>query len=260
MEYWFNEYDKEVKQYEELLTKLKSLLEASNQRLIEMAVKDCDAKGNRAKEIKKSFDLELKLTRDKAVRADYEARVKDHENRFKALEKEFLISKAKSNKNSLFGDVVPTYMQSAEGKNNDDLLSDTHKIQELTMESVYRTKNMIEASKEIGTSTLQQIIAQKEQMIEIEKDIDLMDSNLVRAEKLVSNFAKRMATDRIIQLFASVNIVVLLGLILYVAVSGRTLTTIGQTGGSGTGPAVSRAPSFRPTMIPSMIPTGFPTQ
>lgn len=50
--------------------------------------------------------------------------------------------------------------------------------------------------------------------------MDNIASNLVRAEMLVRNFTRRMATDRIIQAFFAINIVVMLGLVLYVAISG----------------------------------------
>jgi hypothetical protein len=113
---------------------------------------------------------------------------------------------------------------------------------------------MIQASKEVGTATVEQLKGQREQIIEIEREVDQMDSNLVRAEKLVFNFTRRMATDRIIQVFATINVVVLLGLILYVAGSGRSLSNIGKTGGSS-GPDVSSAPTRTPTRTPTFSPT-----
>ncbi|RYY83308.1 hypothetical protein EON63_11520 [archaeon] len=50
--------------------------------------------------------------------------------------------------------------------------------------------------------------------------VDNIASNLVRAEMLVRNFTRRMASDRIIQAFFAINIVVMLSLVLYVAISG----------------------------------------
>ena len=245
--YWLDEYIKEVQQLQELVEKYKQAVDSSNQRLIEILTKDCDAKVLRVKEVKKSFALELKLARDKTLRSDFEGRLKDYEAQANEYTKQFQNLKATTNKNSLFGDSVPMADSNLEGKTNDNLLQDTHKIQEKTFESLARTRNMIQASKEIGTATVEQLQQQKEQIRTIEQDIDAMDSNLVRAEKLVGNFARRMATDRLIQMFAAVNIVVLLGLILYVAGSGNSLS---PSRGNPSGPAAP-VPSFRPTTSPS---------
>lgn len=245
--YWFDEYVKEVQQLNEHVTKFKQAIDSSNQKLIDLLLKDCEAKSIRVKEVRKSFTLEIKLARDKTLRAEFETRIKEYDEKANEYTKEFNILKAKTNKNSLFGDAIPTFSASTEGKTNDSLLADTHKVQDMTFESLARTRNMIEASKEIGTATVQQLVEQKEQIKSIEQDIDAMDSNLVRAEKLVGNFARRMATDRLIQLFAAVNIVVLLGLILYVAGSGNSLSPSHSGGGSdGTS---------SPTLIPTRAPT-----
>ncbi len=130
-------------------------------------------------------------------------------------------------------------------------MSEAHRIQDLTFESLARTKNMIEASKEVGTATIEQLRTQRDQIIEIEKEVDAMDSNLVRAEKLIMNFTRRMATDRIIQMFTAVNIVVLLGLILYVVISGRSLSAKTASSGNAVGPGGSFRPTFRPTVSPT---------
>lgn len=58
---------------------------------------------------------------------------------------------------------------------------------------------MIEESKTVGQATVEQLRGQKEQITDIQKDIDTMDSNISRAERLIYNFTRRMATDRIIQ-------------------------------------------------------------
>jgi SNARE protein len=250
--YWYDEYLREVDQLKEFVEKYKSAITSSNQKLIEIYTKDCEAKSIRVKEVKKSFSLELKLCRDKILRSDFEAKMKEVDDRSIELTKEFSQLRAQNNKSSLFGDTVPAFSMSTEGKTNDTLLTDTHKVQDMTFESLARTRNMIEASKEIGSATVQQLVEQKEQIADIERDIDAMDTNLQRAEKLVSNFVKRMATDRIIQLFAAVNIVVLLGLILYVGGSGKALgASSGGGGHSGGGTGSSFAPSFRPSFAPS---------
>jgi hypothetical protein len=115
---------------------------------------------------------------------------------------------------------------------------------------------MIEASKEIGYRTIEELRSQQDQIKDIEADVDALGSTLFRAEKLVVNFTRRMATDKIIQGFALINIIVMLSLIIYVVSTGKSLSPSNNSGNSG---AIS-APTFKPTSLPtSNIYTNIPT-
>jgi hypothetical protein len=131
VEYWLEEYKKEVEQVRILLDRLKGLVESSNTKAVEGGIKDCDAKVIRAREVKKSFGLEVKLVRDKGVRADYEAKGKDLDYQLNDLSKALNKLKADNSKNTLFGDVVnPAFQYSTEGKDNEALLGEAHRIQD----------------------------------------------------------------------------------------------------------------------------------
>ena len=129
---------------------------------------------------------------------------------------------------------VPKKEESLEGKTNEDLLTGASKIQDQTMESLTRTKQMIEASKEVGSATIEELRRQRDQMIDIEKEVDQIDTNLIRAGRLITNFSRRMATDRIIQGFSCINILVMLGLILYVAITKKSLSASSNSNGTNT--------------------------
>ena len=58
---------------------------------------------------------------------------------------------------------------------------------------------MIEQSKEVGATTLEVLQRQREQIVDIDTEVTGIGSNLKKAEKLINNFAKRLATDRLIQ-------------------------------------------------------------
>jgi hypothetical protein len=81
-----------------------------------------------------------------------------------------------------------------------------------------------------------------------------MDSNLTRAGKLVTSFAKRMATDKLIQGFAVLNICVLVGLIIYMAVTGKSLAPNQDDDSPSMHP-----PTYSPTYGPTYSPTAQPT-
>jgi len=134
------------------------------------------------------------------------------------------------------------------GKGNDTLLDGANKIQDLTMASVNRTAAMIAESQELGQSTIENLKDQAAQIADINTEITVIDSNLKRAEKLITSFTRRMATDKIIQGFAALNIVVMIVLIGYVLITGKSL------GGGDSEDADTVGPVLTP------MPTDFPTQ
>ncbi|RYY83309.1 hypothetical protein EON63_11525 [archaeon] len=169
--YWFDELQKEVDQYQAMVERLKTIVESSNLKAIELLMKDCEAKAVRIREVKKSFGLEVRLIRDRNVRSNYEAQAAVYDERFNFSVKDFSACQTSINKKSLLKESSTTHGFRAEGKDNDALLGEAHRLQDLTMESLGRTKNMIEASKEIGTATIEQLRGQKEQIVEIENEV-----------------------------------------------------------------------------------------
>ena len=251
--YWFNELTKESDNFSALLEKLKTLVASTNTQAIERCARDCEIKSNRIKEVRKSFGLELKIIKNKEEKQIYEGRAREIDEKFADLSTQFTQTKSQITKKDLLGESQASKnIYSTEGKNNDTLLDEANKIQDLTFESLARTKNLIDASKEIGKETVGQLQAQRQQIIDIEIEVDALDSNIVRAEKLVLNFSRRMATDRIIQIFFAINVVIMLGLILYVAISGRSLTMKNSVSNNK-----NNAPVVASSYSPSLFPTTF---
>eukprot|EP01038_Epipyxis_sp_PR26KG_P016837 gene16837-23060_t len=256
--YWYEEYTKEVDAFKQLVDKLQSLLSSSNSKVIEQCIKDCEIKYNRVGQIKKSFQMELRIISDKNVKSQFEKDGRSLEENFNTINKNYTQAKTqyarkdllKESKSGATGTYTGNY--SLEGRTNDDLLTDANRIQDLTFESLSRTRNMIEASKEVGQATLEQLSTQREQIKDIEADVDTLASSLDRASKLVTNFTRRMATDRIIQCFAALNIVIMLGLILYVAISGKSLSASSNSGKNSAGPSLPQNPTTHPTFAPSI--------
>jgi hypothetical protein len=224
------------------------------------------------KETKNSFNLEWRLLKDKALKAEFGSLRKELDDKLEVQIKILQDAKAGKNKKELMKEAAKAAQYSTAGRGNDELLGEANEIQDKTMASLGRTKMAIEESKLVGAATIETLRGQREQIVDIENEIDVIDSNLVRAEKLIGNFARRMATDRIIQAFTAINVVVMLGLVLYVSISGKSLTasSSGSSGG-GSGPgavtfAPSLRPSFQPTLqafnasiSPSYLPSGAPS-
>lgn len=257
--YWFDEFSREVEQLRIVLDKLRTLVDSSNLSAVESSVKEIEAKFIRAKEIKKSFGLEMRLVRDRKERSVFESESKILEQRLEDCVKELARLKTKNDRKDLMGGKADApasgaFAYSTEGKNNDQLLGEANKIQDMTFESLNRTKNMIEASKEVGTATLETLRGQREQITEISNEVDKLDDKLGHASKLVMNFGRRMATDRLIQMFAALNIVIMLALILYVVVSGKSLApSTSSSGGSSSAAVSSSTPIISPTVSPAVL-------
>ena len=69
------------------------------------------------------------------------------------------------------------------------------------MDAVNRMKRQIEESKEVGASTAVRLKGQTEQLRKIDEDIMKVGSNLQRADLLLRQFMRKMATDKIIMAF-----------------------------------------------------------
>ena len=102
------------------------------------------------------------------------------------------------------------------------MLSDMNEIQDKTMSSLQNTKGMVAASKQVGEATMEELLRQREQIRTIDEDAMRIDDNLNRADKLIKTFGKRMATDRFIQCFACVNILLLCGVVGYFVFKNST--------------------------------------
>lgn len=187
------------------------------------------------RDVKKSFGLELRVT-PRAEKADYDKKAKEVETEFNNLLSDLAELREHSkeqDKRDLMSGKKDRY--STEGRDNDDLLSDAHGIQDDTMASLARSRALVEASQEIGTATLEVLVTQREQINDISDEIDVIDSNLTRAEKLITAFGKRMATDRILQFFTFVNIILVIAVVAY-AIDNKKKLEKDNEGGGGGGP------------------------
>lgn len=233
MQAWDEEYSCQVDALEALVDKIKHSPGSGHEK--DAILADIVKVTEKIKNVKKSFGLELKMIKDRNIKSDYEVKARGYEGKVSSLLQQLEGIKSqyqsielmsKTNQNQKGG------RHSTEGKGNDDLLQEASKIQDDTMSSLSRTKGMIEASKEIGNATLEILQKQREQIAEIDHEITSIDSNMKRARILVKNFSRRMAGDRIIQIFTALNIVMLIVVVIYVIVSGRTLAKDRSSGSS----------------------------
>jgi len=251
---WKEEYYNEVESLSALVAGIQAANNTGNMdpKVMKQKLSQGDEGVQRIKEVKKSFGLELRLIKDRTVKTKFEGDAKLLDTRVTNLVKELRGLRDQLNRTELVGDSggKSLVMRDTKGKGNDDLLEGASLLQDKTMESLNRTTAMIEESKELGTASIQNMKDQRAQIEGIELEITNIDSNLKRAEKLIRNFTRRMASDKFIRAFAGINICVMLGLIIYVLATGKSLGTVGKEAAAAAAHVTAAAPTATPTAAP----------
>jgi novel plant SNARE len=192
------------------------------------AIERCKAKVRSAAGTKRSFKMEVRLVQDVAQRRKYEGRLAALDQMLKTLQTDVKALESETTRNELFIEADEQFNAgNATGpdavKAGDAMLKEAHGIQYKTQDSLANTKNMIAESKEVGAATLEELERQRHVITNIENDIDRVDDGLARAELLLKQFGKRMASDHFIQCFAVINCLLLVGVIIYAITQGKSL-------------------------------------
>lgn len=221
IDHWKCELATAVEEHAEQIANFQEAIDENDpQEEIEKEAKLCEAKLSRIREVKKSFGLELRLMTDKEGKKMYQKLQSDLDATVQSNIKKFNDLKSRSNKKELTGKPIQNQLpESIAGKTNDEVLAATHVIQDKTLESLARTQEMIEMSKEVGTSTIEQLRQQKDQIVDITEDVSVIASRLDEATRLVTTFASKIAGDRFIQCVFALNIVFLVIIIAFAASS-----------------------------------------
>jgi SNARE protein len=173
--------------------------------------------------------METRLVSDPKQRRDYENKLTRLTEELGTLANDIRALKGGVQRDQLFVGAsrgVGGGARSTDGMTGEEagdvMLSDMNEIQDKTKSSLQNTKGMVAASKQVGEATMEELLRQREQIRTIDEDAMRIDDNLNRADKLIKTFGKRMATDRFIQCFACVNILLLCGVVGYFVFKNST--------------------------------------
>jgi len=215
IQYWEDTLTEEITSIQQLLDGIPSLHDPVERA---SALEQAEDRLRGAQGTKRSFKMETRLVQDVKERRRLEQRLQKIEQELRTLQADLRALQAEENRGELFvgsgggsgpdGDQDPTRAGS-------NMLAEAAALQDKTQDSLSNTKNLIAQSKEVGVSTLEELQRQREVIQNIEKEADRMDDNLARAEALLKQFGKRMASDKFIQCFAVLNCLLLLGVIIY---------------------------------------------
>eukprot|EP00934_Nitzschia_sp_Nitz4_P009385 Nitzschia sp. Nitz4//scaffold4_size323378//220016//220823//NITZ4_000685-RA/size323378-augustus-gene-0.22-mRNA-1//1//CDS//3329553474//9375//frame0 len=223
IQYWDDTLTEEISSIQQILDSVPSLHDPVERAA---ALEQTEERLRGAQGTKRSFKMETRLVNDVKERRRFEQRLQQMDQELRTLQADLRALQAEENRGELFvgggagggpeGDQDPTRAGS-------NMLAEASALQDKTQDSLTNTRNLIAQSKEVGVSTLEELQRQREVIQNIEKETDRMDDNLARAEALLKQFGKRMATDSFIQCFAVINCLLLCGVVLYAVIKKGNL-------------------------------------
>lgn len=228
IQYWDDTLQEELEVIQSMVDDIPKL---SNPVEKAAAIERCKAKVRSAAGTKRSFKMEVRLVQDVSQRRKYEGRLAALDQMLKTVQADVKALETEASRNELFIE-SDTNNGNAFGGNptgddavkaGDAMLKEAHGIQNKTQDSLSNTKQMIAESKEVGAATLEELERQRQVITNIESDIDRVDDGLARAELLLKQFGKRMASDHFIQCFAVINCLLLVGVVVYAITQGKSL-------------------------------------
>jgi len=218
VQYWDDTLNDEVQSIRQLLQSADGLADRDKASALDRAEKKLRA----AQGTKKSYKMETRLVSDPRQRSMYENKLAELSEDMGSCANDLKALKGGMQRGELFIGAKGTgggFSGNDNGMSGeeagDTMLNEMNDIQDKTKSSLQNTKKMVAASKEVGESTMEELLRQREQIRSIDDEAMRIEDNLNRADKLIKTFGKRMATDKFIQCFACINILLLVGVVVY---------------------------------------------
>jgi len=108
----------------------------------------------------------------------------------------------------------------------DEVLDIGKKTQAASLDSLGRTINTIEMSKQVASETAQKLHEQTDQLKKIDEDISEIQANLKMAGKELRAFARKIATDKLIMGFIVLIIIGIIFVIVWSIVHPKAKTSV----------------------------------
>lgn len=222
VQYW---RDSIISEIEEIRAIASSIPNQSDDLSRTTAITSAEKKIRNAKGNCRSLKAEIRIVADAEESSRYKKELGSYEQTLAQLTTEIQGYKSDESRNRLFlGADTNGGMHSPEEadptKAGDALLTGAEQIQDKTQVALSNTATMIAESKATGMLTLEELERQRVQINNIDNNVVRLEDNLNRADKLIKTFGKRMATDKLIQAFACINIVLIVGVVVYSIVRG----------------------------------------
>lgn len=112
-----------------------------------------------------------------------------------------------------------------------ELVTQAKNVQQESKASTTRTKEVLQHTINIGNDTSEALKKQTEQLQNVDQNLDLIESNLVRADKQIRIFLRRMASDKVVAAMVLMLVLAIIAsVVVYVVRGGRQRGVAGLTG------------------------------
>ena len=163
---------------------------------------------------RKSYKLDMRaLPRNQ--QGEYIERLKEHEARLHALKESVKAMESQVNQSELTQD-------DRNPQGNDEILRKAEDVSDKTTRTLGKILETVGETEEVAIATEQELERQAEQLQDIQTKMLTMQGNLKYADQLIRNFTKRMMTDKFVMAFLFLNIVAVIGIIIYVFLEKKT--------------------------------------
>mmetsp|Transcript_13472 Transcript_13472/g.16043 ORF Transcript_13472/g.16043 Transcript_13472/m.16043 type:complete len:244 (-) Transcript_13472:18-749(-) len=212
--YWYKSYSDKVKEFE------KTVDNAVSKQPLEQAIHACEKLSSKAEKEKRSLEHEVRLLKDHSEKESWKEKISEMQDRMAAAKRNL---KTKQQQGELFGDgKKDTFGQGHQGPTNDEYLDKAEETHDKIEDTLGNVLNVVNETEDLGSATLEQLAKQRDQIKDIHKTVLNIDDALNRSDALIRTFSKRMATDKIIQLFFMLNVLIFIGMIVYLAMNGTS--------------------------------------
>ncbi|KAL7749003.1 hypothetical protein RI367_005652 [Sorochytrium milnesiophthora] len=205
-----NDYDEQL---QEIINSMRTCLDTEVAKLTGPArLEKCDylkQRLNRARTLVKTINVEMReLPADK--RTPYIEKCKVHETTLAKLQQDINWAITSAERDSSQGKTA----KGVDEMTGKELTAAAIEIQNQSLQATGRTKQVIQATIQLGTETMDVMKQQTEQINNIHDNVDQIESNLKRADKQLRAFLRKMATDRIIMLFVFLIVLGIIGAVV----------------------------------------------
>lgn len=224
IQYW---KDAIVSELEVIRNLVESARNATNDMEKVKALESAERKLRSTKSNTRSFKMEIRLIFDHNERSRYDRELTSYEQSISQLTTEVKTLRSGGDRSKLFLGAK----NDLSGNNNNEedavaagsaMLADASRLQDKTGKALANTESMIGDAKNVANATVEELQRQRDQINNIEENVMKVDDHLNRADKLIKTFGKRMATDKLIQCFACFNIMLVVGIVVYIVVKGES--------------------------------------
>jgi SNARE protein len=185
----------------------------------------CSAAAAKVETAKRSLDLQLRTIRDDDAKDGWAAHISAADERFAAAKRSHSLKKEQA---ELFGRTAAAHGSSAgaaaagyRGPTNDEYLDRTDAVHDDIDASLQATLQVVNDTEDLAAATAEQLAKQRDQIVDVHQSVLSIEDALKRSDALLRTFGKRMATDKMIQLFFMLNAVGVVGLIVYMVLQDQ---------------------------------------